>query len=132
MKKLNMILFIFVLGLIPIQMFAWQGMPTPTLHVDGRYLKDPSGKNVLLHGWHQPSWSGFNGGYGVNYPEPSDYTDPSTVAGELNFVKDFATIMSNTNPLYGYNHGWYASMVRLVADNGPGSGLTPGWGPNGI
>lgn len=88
---------------------AYQGMPVPQLHVNGRYLQDPSGKTVLLHGWHEPSWSGFNGGYDVNYTEPSDYTNPSTVAGELNFLEGAADILSNTNSRWGYNHGWYAS-----------------------
>ena len=28
----------------------WNGMPTPKLHVEGRYLKDPHGNIVNLHG----------------------------------------------------------------------------------
>jgi hypothetical protein len=111
---------------------AYQGMPVPTLHVNGRFIQDPSGKTVLLHGWHEPCWSGFNGGAGVNYNDPSDYTSPSNVAGELNFHNGVADIMSHTGSLYGQSHGWYASFVRFVADNGPGSGLTPGWGTDGL
>jgi len=34
---------------------------TPKLHVSGRFLQDTSGKNVLLHGWMQPTASWFNG-----------------------------------------------------------------------
>ena len=122
---------IVAIGGLSISAQAYQGMPVPQLHVNGRFIQDPTGKTVLLHGWHEPSWSGFNGGYGVNYPEPTDYTNPSTVAGELNFLEGAADILSNTNSRYGQNHGWYNSFVRIVADNGPGSGLTPGWGPNG-
>ena len=128
MKTLKKILIALIIGLMPIEIFAWNGMPVPALHVDGRYIKDPTGKAVLLHGWHEPCWSGFNGG---SYNDAKDYTSPSSVASELNFHLSMADILSDTNPRYGYNHGWYCNMVRFVTDNGPGSGLTPGWGPNG-
>jgi Cellulase (glycosyl hydrolase family 5)/Ricin-type beta-trefoil lectin domain-like/Secretion system C-terminal sorting domain len=113
MKKLNKLLFIFVLGFIPIQIFAWQGMPTPALHVDGRYLKDPTGKNVLLHGYMQPSTSYFNGGTNVNYTDPTNY-NPSDVAGELNYFKKVAELMTHTGSLYGKSNGWYCSYVRYL------------------
>jgi hypothetical protein len=130
-KLMRLFAVVAAAGAVSMSALAYQGMPVPQLHVNGRFLQDPSGKTVLLHGWHEPSWSGFNGGYNVNYTEPSDYTNPSTVAGELNFLEGAADILSNTNSRWGYNHGWYESFVRIVADNGPGSGLTPGWGPNG-
>ena len=98
MKKLNKLLFIFVLGFIPIQMFAWQGMPTPALHVNGRNIQDPSGKNIMLHGYMQPSTSYFNGGGGVNYTDPTDYY-PSDVAGELNFWQVLKTCQNIATPI---------------------------------
>src|SRR5665647_229721 len=36
--------------MIPFNIFAWVGMPTPKLHVDGRYLKDGHDNIVNLHG----------------------------------------------------------------------------------
>ena len=96
--------------------FAWQGMPTPMLHVEGRYLKNPDGQNVTLRGgWMQPTESWFNGG-GKWYSNPSDWTNPNNVAGMLNFLKDAATLMSDTSPRYGKNHGWYATFVRVNTD----------------
>ena len=43
--------------------------PTPKLHITGRFLQDPNGNNVLLHGWYQPAQSYFNGG-GAQLPRP--------------------------------------------------------------
>jgi hypothetical protein len=34
----------------------------------------------------------------------------------LNFLRDAATVMSDPNPKYGYDHGWYASFVRVNTD----------------
>lgn len=95
---------------------AWQGMPTPKLHVNGRYLQDPSGKNVLLHGWMQPTETWFNGG-GRWYSNPSDWTNPNNVAGMLNYLKAAATVMSDTSSKYGRDHGWYCSFVRVNTDS---------------
>ena len=95
---------------------AWEGMPTPKLHVNGRYLQDPSGKNVLLHGWMQPTETWFNGG-GRWYSNPSDWTNPNNVAGMLNYLKAAATVMSDTSPRYGRDHGWYCSFVRVNTDS---------------
>ena len=50
MKKITKLFLIFVLGLSPITIFAWPGMPTPALSVNGKYLVDPCGNHVLLHG----------------------------------------------------------------------------------
>ncbi len=101
--------------LFDFRVFAWEGMPTPPLHVEGNQLKDPTGKSVLLHGWMQPTETWFNGG-GSRYSNPSDWTSPNDVAGMLSFLKDAATVMTDTTPKYGQNHGWYASFVRVNTD----------------
>lgn len=119
MKRIKFILNSGFLILILIQTLstqAWEGMPTPPLHVEGNQLKDPTGKSVLLHGWMQPTETWFNGG-GSRYRNPTDWTKPDNVAGMLNFLKDAATEMSDTTPKYGQNHGWYASFVRINADH---------------
>jgi len=108
MKKIT---FLAVILFFTVKIFAWQGMPTPPLHVDGRWLKDPTGKNVLLHGYMQPSTSYFNGG--VNYTNPTNYY-PSDVAGELNYFKKVAGLMTHTGPLFGNSHGWNSSFVRYL------------------
>ena len=91
-------------------------MPTPSLHIEGRFLKDPSGNNVVLRGgWMQPTETFFNGG-GRWYSNPTDWTNPNNVAGMLNFLKDAATLMSDTSPRYGGNHGWYSAFVRVNTD----------------
>lgn len=95
---------------------GYEGMATPKLHVSGRFLQDPSGKNVLLHGWMQPTETWFNGG-GRWYSNPSDWTNPSNVAGFLNYMKAAATVMSDTTPKYGRDHGWYCSFVRVNTDS---------------
>jgi len=108
---------------------AYQGMPTPKLHVSGRNLQDPNGKNVLLHGYMQAGASWFNG-EGHNYTDPSDYSSSSNCAGMLNFYNGAADIMSKTSGQYGYNHGWYSSFARICG-NGTPNGQAPGWDNNG-
>ncbi|WP_167608031.1 carbohydrate-binding protein [Maribellus sediminis] len=118
MKRIKFILncsFLFLILFQTIGVKAWEGMPTPPLHIEGNQLKDPTGKSVLLHGWMQPSETWFNGG-GNRYSNPTDWTNPNNVAGLLNFLKDAATVMSDTTPKYGQNHGWHASFVRLNTD----------------
>ena len=117
MKTLKMLSLFFVLvGFAPTRSFSWNGMPTPSLHIEGRFLKDPSGNNVVLRGgWMQPTDTFFNGG-GRWYSNPTDWTNPNNVAGMLNFLKDAATLMSDTSPRYGGNHGWYSAFVRVNTD----------------
>lgn len=106
---------------------AYQGMPTPTLHVDGNKLKDPTGKEVLLHGFMQPTSNWFNG-QGKWYRNPSNWEDPADVAQCLDFMNEMADLMSDTTPRYNQKHGWYSSFVRLNTDDIGGwnsqSGLT--------
>jgi hypothetical protein len=115
MKKIYLS-FLVLVGLVPFQLSAWEGMPTPPLHVEGNQLKDPTGKSVLLHGWMQPTETWFNGG-GRRFSNPTNWTSEANVAGMLNFLKDAATVMSDTTPRYGQNHGWYASFVRINTDH---------------
>ena len=95
--------------------YAYQGSTTPKVHVSGRFLQDTSNKNVLLHGWMQPTASWFNG-EGNRYSDPTDWNNPANVAGMLSFMRDAATVMSDTSPKYGRSHGWYATFVRVNTD----------------
>lgn len=104
-----------MIGFFPVRILAWDGMPTPALHIEGNKLKDPTGKDVLLHGWMQPTESWFNG-EGYRYSNPTDWTSTENVAGMLNFLRDAATVMSDVSPKYGQNHGWYCSFVRVNTD----------------
>jgi integrase len=88
---------------------AWQGMvpgnnPTPRLHVTGRFLQDPNGKNVTLLGYMQPGSNWFNG-RGKLYPNPKDYTDPTNVAPALNHYKAVVDILSDPRPRYSMKKG---------------------------
>jgi hypothetical protein len=88
---------------------------TPKLHVSGTFLQDTSNKNVLLHGWMQPTASWFNG-EGQRYTDPTDWTNAANYAGMLSFLRDAATVMSDPDPRYGRSHGWYATFVRINTD----------------
>jgi hypothetical protein len=107
------LVFIFVFLQLD-NVFAWEGMPTPQLHVEGNKLKDPTGKDVLLHGWMQPTSSWFNGNRWYN--DPSNWLDKNNVSDFLNMMKEIATLMTDTTPRYGADHGWYASFVRMNTD----------------
>ena len=119
MKKYQLLTFIVLVMILNViltgSVQAWHGMATPKLHVEGRFLKDPSGKNVLLHGWMQPTESWFNG-EGRRYSNPTDWTNPNNYSGMLNFLKDAATVLSDPTPKYGTDHGWYNSFVRVNTD----------------
>ena len=114
MRKLHKLFSIFVIGFIPIQMFAWPGMPTPALHVDGRNLKDPCGNNVLLHGVAITPSPWFNGcGSGNCYWNNYD------IQGCLNYNNAVMDALTNTS------NGWYLNYIRLHIDpywtNNPGT-----------
>jgi hypothetical protein len=89
---------------------------TPKLHVSGRFLQDTSDKDVLLHGWMQPTASWFNG-EGNRYRDPTNWNDSANFAGMLSFMRDAATVMSDPSPKYGTDHGWYATFVRVNTDS---------------
>lgn len=109
--------FIIVLVILffSTELYAWDKMPTPALHTVGNKLKDPTGKDVLLHGWMQPTSSWFNGG-GKWYSDPTNWNNPSNIANFLNYLKNVADLMSDTSPKYGQTHGWYTSFVRMNTD----------------
>jgi len=114
MKKLVLIIIV-IMGICPVEIFAWQGMPTPPLHVDGRWLKDLTGKNIMLHGWMQPNDSYFNGRL---FNNPTTFT-PKDCASALNMFSKMAEFLTDTSSLFGYDHGWNQSFVRIAA---PGNG----------
>jgi len=60
MKKFRLAILTVIIQLAPAHIFAWQGMPTPQLHVEGRSLKDPHGNIVKLHGFAQTYSPWFN------------------------------------------------------------------------
>jgi hypothetical protein len=105
---------------------AYQGMPLPKLHVAGRYLMDPDGKRVNLHGYMQPAASWFNG-EGRNFIDPRDFTAPVSVAPALAFLNGVSDLMTHTGPALGQDHGWYCSFVRFIGDDGGVSNFAPGW-----
>lgn len=116
MRNLKFLLLFFLMGYASVPSYSWLGMPTPFLHVEGRQLKDPNGKTVVLRGgWMQPTESWFNGG-GKWYSNPTDYTNPNNVAPMLNYLKEAATVMSDPSPRYGRTHGWYNTFVRVNTD----------------
>lgn len=95
---------------------GYVGQSTPKLSVSGKYLR-ANGQNVrLMGGWMQPTASWFNG-QGRWYSDPTDWTNPNNVAPMLNFLKDAATVMSDTSPKYGRNYGWYCRFVRMNTDS---------------
>lgn len=53
-KKIILKKFLFlILIIIAPKAYAWEGMATPMLHVEGRNLKDSHGNTVILHGFAQ-------------------------------------------------------------------------------
>ncbi len=100
--------------MIPFSIFAWVGMPTPKLHVDGRYLKDPHGNTVNLHGVAiTPSpWFNGQGSRWNNY----------NITGCLSYNNSVMTALTDTTK------GWYLSYIRLHVDpywtNTPGVSTT--------
>lgn len=52
--------FLFLIALQAFHVKAWEGMPMPELHVEGRYLKDSHGHIVNLHGFAQTFSPWFN------------------------------------------------------------------------
>ena len=108
-------IIVMVILLFSTQLYAWDKMPTPSLHIDGNKLKDPTGKNVLLHGWMQPTSNWFNGG-GKWYSDPTNWNDTGNIADFLNYLKNVADLMSDTSPKYSQTHGWYTSFVRMNTD----------------
>lgn len=109
------IIFALCLFFLPYSVQSWIGMPTPPLHIHGNKLKDPAGNDVLIHGWMQPTSNWFNG-RGRWYSDPNNWTNTENIRPMLEYLNEVATVMTDTTPKYGRNHGWYASFVRMNTD----------------
>ena len=88
--------FVIVVLFCVNNVFAWEGMPMPKLHVEGRYLKDSYGHIVNLHGFAQTyspwfneqntKWSNYNVNGCLNYNQ--GIIDKILDAGwKMNFVR---------------------------------------------
>ncbi|MUP36699.1 cellulase family glycosylhydrolase [Labilibaculum sp. 44] len=93
--------------------FAWEGMPMPQLHVEGRYLKDVSGHIVNLHGFAQTYSPWFN-------EQNSKWTN-FDVAACLTYNQGLIDGILQT--------GWKMNFIRLHMD--PYWSNTPGVQVNG-
>ncbi|MDA3927349.1 MAG: cellulase family glycosylhydrolase [Prolixibacteraceae bacterium] len=108
--KLNVLkLIFFVVVIFQLNnVFAWDGMPMPKLHVEGRYLKDSDGHIVNLHGFAQTYSPWFN-------EQDSQWSDYN-VDGCLNYNKGIIDEILNV--------GWKMNFIRLHMD--PYWSSTPG------
>lgn len=117
-----LLVVLLLVGASSLEALAWEGMPTPPLRVEDNQLKDPAGNSVLLHGWMQPTASYFNG-RGKWYIDPWNFKQLRSLivrAGVndlLSYMNEVATVMSDTAPRYGRDHGWYCSFVRVNTDS---------------
>jgi len=100
-----------------INIFAWVGMPTPKLKVEGRYLKDPHGNTVNLHGVAMTPSPWFNG-CGSNNCHWNNYD----ITGCLNYNNSLMDKLTNSS------EGWNLNYIRLHIDpywtNTPGMPVT--------
>lgn len=114
MKKLQRVLLLVMFWLTSLQSFAWPGVPLPALHVDGKYLKDPCGNAVLLHGVAITPSPWFNG-CSYNTCRWNNYD----VQGCLTYNNAVMDALTNTS------NGWYLNYIRLHIDpywtNNPGT-----------
>ncbi len=100
------ILFLILIQAIGVK--AWEGMPMPELHVEGRYLKDSHGHIVNLHGYAQTFSPWFNErGTKWNYYD---------VEGCLEYNQGIIDSLSTA--------GWMMNFVRMHMD--PYWSSTPG------
>lgn len=106
-KKINFYFLILICFQIN-RVWAWEGMPMPQLHVEGRYLKDSYGHVVNLHGFAQTysPWFNEQGKYWTNY----------NVSGCLQYNK---RILDGVMAA-----GWKANLLRMHMD--PYWSNTPG------
>lgn len=95
MKKYLQVVFLLLI-LHSNVILAWDGMPIPRLHVDGRYLKDSHGNIVNLHGFAQTyspwfneqnsKWTGYDVKACLNYNKAK--IDEIMAAGwKMNFMR---------------------------------------------
>lgn len=105
MKRVQKLLFLFLVFIPQIQLFAWPGMPLPPLHIEGKNLKDPCGKNILLHGVAITPSPWFNG---CSYGQCR--WDNYNVQGCLNYNNAVMDALTDTN------NGWKLNYIRLHID----------------
>jgi beta-xylosidase len=112
MKKRFLFFVLFILLFNNAKLSAWIGMPTPRLHVEGRYLKDTHGNIVNLHGFAQTYSPWFNemGSKWTNY----------NVSGCLSYNKGIIDKVLAA--------GWKMNFMRLHMD--PYWSNTPGCTPH--
>ncbi len=112
-KRLPELLFLLLLLSWTSNIHAWEGMPTPKLNVEGRYLKDPHGNIVNLHGFAQTysPWFNERGTQWTNYD----------VNGCLVYNQGLIDDILEA--------GWEMNFVRLHMD--PYWSNTPGCTPDG-
>ncbi len=121
MKNFVRILIFLVIGLSPIQMYGWPGMPLPALQVVGRNLQDPCGNNVILHGvaiTPSPWFNGCQYGFSSQYCTWTNYD----VQGCLDYNYAVMDELTDTSD------GWYLNYIRLHIDpywtNTPGDPIS--------
>lgn len=112
-KRLPGLLFLLTFLSCITNVQAWEGMPTPKLHVEGRYLKDPHGNTVNLHGFAQTYSPWFNE-RGTKW---SNYDVNGCLAYNQGLIDDIL------------DAGWKMNFVRLHMD--PYWSNTPGCTPDG-
>ncbi|MFW5725852.1 MAG: hypothetical protein ACOCX0_05330 [Bacteroidota bacterium] len=110
MKKLFVLLF---LVFETFNLMAWEGMPLPPLKVEGRYLKDPHGNIINLHGYAQTFSPWFN--------ERGTRWNNYNVDACLEYNQDIIDRILDA--------GWKMSFVRMHMD--PYWSNTPGCTPDG-
>ncbi len=54
---------------------------------------------------------------GTGITDPTDWNNTANVAGMLSYMRDTATLFSDTTPKYGRSHGWYCTFVRVNTDS---------------
>ncbi|MCW0483274.1 family 43 glycosylhydrolase [Gaoshiqia sediminis] len=112
-KRLPGLLFLLMFLSWISDVYAWEGMPTPKLHVDGRYLKDPHGNTVNLHGFAQTYSPWFN----ERGTQWTNYDVNGCLAYNQGLIDDIL------------DAGWKMNFLRLHMD--PYWSNTPGCTPDG-
>ncbi|WP_321372589.1 cellulase family glycosylhydrolase [uncultured Draconibacterium sp.] len=108
MKK-SIVWCVVLMIFMPInQLLAWEGMPMPKLHVEGRYLKDSTGHIVNLHGFAQTYSPWFN----EQNKQWNNYDVQACLTYNQQIIDDILTA------------GWEMNFVRLHMD--PYWSNTPG------
>lgn len=113
MKIRQLFLSVFLIIVFGEPMLAWPDMPTPRLHVEGRFLKDTHGNTVNLHGFAQTYSPWFN--------ERGQYWNNYDVEGCLTYNQGLIDDILDA--------GWKMNFLRLHMD--PYWSNEPGCTPDG-